>query len=436
MPGPSRRPRPASGTRALPVLALLTVSAFGALVVVPAARRPETNGFAAYYTASRVLLASPHDLARVYDDAWFRSQIDASGFRGVRDIYNVQPPTMALLLAPFAWLPVARARAAWVAASAAFWLLGCASLARALVDRAARLRATLAIAAATTTFVPLRDGFRQGQCYALLFLLLALHFELSLRCDGVSQERGGGVRAGLPLGLMLVTKQAGAWLAVVLLVGRRWRTAFGVVLAAGIVVVGSAPWVGMEAWRRFLAQLPSLASSPERTVTAYQTVTGLAGHLFTYDATWNPFPVLVAPRLAVTTTAIVTFGVLARSARALAAAGPSHPTRALALAMAAAPAVCLSPVAESYHFALVLPSLVAAWWWALSARASRRAWIGLGVATALLTVPQSLYGHPALVAGWRALLAYPRVYGSLVLWAWLLRALEGSSSAPELTRET
>jgi hypothetical protein len=406
---------------------MLTVFAFAALVVVPAARHPDTHGFAAYYTASRVLLASPHDLARVYDEAWFQSQIDASGFRRVRDIYNVQPPTMALLLVPVAWMRVGVARAVWVAASAGFWLLGCASLARALVERTARPRATLAIVAATTAFVPLRDGFRQGQCYALLFFLLALHLELSLRDDAGAHDGRRGWRAGVPLGLMLVTKQAGAWLVVLLLVGRRWRTLGGVALTASAVVLASAPWVGVEAWSRFLARLPSLASSPERTVTAYQTVTGLAGHLFTFDATWNPSPPVVAPLLATATTATVTLAVLARSARAFARAAPSHATRALSLAMAAAPAVCLAPIAESYHFVLVLPSLVVAWWWCLCARSSRRAWVGLGVATALLSVPQSLYGLPALQSGWGALLAYPRVYGSLLLWGWLLGALGGAS---------
>src|SRR6202042_769991 len=80
-------------------------------VLVPAALRPETGGFSAYYTAARLLLEGA-DISRVYDDAWFQSKIEAFGLRHVRDIFNVQPPTMTLLLVPVAWLPPLAARVA------------------------------------------------------------------------------------------------------------------------------------------------------------------------------------------------------------------------------------------------------------------------------------------------------------------------------------
>jgi len=83
------------------------------LVVWPAARAT-TNGFAAYYTAAHVLTHDPTAMERVYDDGWFAAQVERAGISGVYDIFNVQPPTMSLLLLPLVWLPPAAARVAFV----------------------------------------------------------------------------------------------------------------------------------------------------------------------------------------------------------------------------------------------------------------------------------------------------------------------------------
>ena len=56
---------------------LLSAAALGiyaVVVVIPACRHPHTNGFAAYYTASRILIETPADLPRAYDDTWFQGQ--------------------------------------------------------------------------------------------------------------------------------------------------------------------------------------------------------------------------------------------------------------------------------------------------------------------------------------------------------------------------
>jgi hypothetical protein len=50
----------------------------------------------------------------------------------------------------------------------------------------------------------------------------------------------------------------------------------------------------------------------------------------------------------------------------------------------------------------------------------RTAW--LAIAIALLAAPLP-YRDPALDEGWLALLAYPRVYGAWLLWAWLAREI-------------
>jgi hypothetical protein len=101
------------------------------------------------------------------------------------------------------------------------------------------------------------------------------------------------------------------------------------------------------------------------------------------------------------------------------------PVRALSLALAAALMTANAPLGESYHYVLVLPSLIVALWWAWQARAGKAAWLALGSVILLIAAPLP-YTDPRLAAGWWSLLAYPRVYGAYLLWGWLAWALHRS----------
>src|SRR4029079_6534975 len=100
--------------------------------------------------------------------------------------------------------------------------------------------------------------------------------------------------------------------------------------------------------------------------------------------------------------------------------------RALSIGMFIAPLVAVSPIADVYHDVMILPAILIAWWWALRGSAARRDWVVLALCTGLVCVPQRFYGSAQLRNGWAALLAYPRVYGSLILWGFLARALDRS----------
>jgi hypothetical protein len=77
---------------------------------------------------------------------------------------------------------------------------------------------------------------------------------------------------------------------------------------------------------------------------------------------------------------------------------------------------------EGYHYTLIVPAIVVACWWAWRARVGPWAWVALALALILLGAPLP-YMDAGLKAGWLALLAYPRVYGSYLLWGWLGWAL-------------
>jgi hypothetical protein len=85
----------------------------------------------------------------------------------------------------------------------------------------------------------------------------------------------------------------------------------------------------------------------------------------------------------------------------------------------------MAPIAESYHYCLVLPSIVVAWWWVPRTGLRVPSWGPLLAATLLLAATQRVYGAPAVQEGGLALFAYPRVYGAFMLWGWLVQALDG-----------
>ncbi|HCB50257.1 MAG TPA: hypothetical protein DEP47_12235 [Chloroflexi bacterium] len=82
--------------------------------------------------------------------------------------------------------------------------------------------------------------------------------------------------------------------------------------------------------------------------------------------------------------------------------------------------VLFAPLGEEYHQVVLLIPIV--WliltWWS-GQPLSRATLIVLGVALILYTVPFPI-NHPRLQQGWLALLAYPRLYGSWLVWLALI----------------
>jgi hypothetical protein len=262
--------------------------------------------------------------------------------------------------------------------------------------------------AAGTFYLPIIENLHRGQGYALLFFLLCLVVRALVRADG----RRAWL-AGVPLGLTLVLKSAGLWLWPLLLATPRRRVLLGAAAAALATVALFTPFVGWDIWPLYLADgFRFLAEEPTNHSPAHQTVASLAGYLL---------PTL--PALAKLLAVFVVGGVLVASVRLqrLASAAPSE--RALTLGLFTSFIVPAAPIGEGYHYLLLLPALVIAWWWAAQRRARPRAWLALAICTALVCIPQRIYGAPALAEGGLALLAYPRVYGALGLWAWHARAL-------------
>lgn len=396
--------------RALAIVLIIGCIGYARWIVLPAARA-NTHGFAAYYAAAYLLTHTPQNMEHVYDNDWFAAQISSVGIPGVYDIFNIQPPTMSLMLLPVVFLPPGTARWIWILQSLGLLLGGLVLLARAL---RLPLQCGVWIFPICLLYTPVTETLQYGQAYLLLFCLVCLLvWALLQNKDSV---------AGIALGSMLMLKSAAVWLWPLLLLKQRGRALLWACAMAASIGIISLPLIGVKTWRAYIGLLPQLARAPERPVTAYQTVTSLWGHLMVFDAKWNPSPLVNWPLPATVLTVTVLIITLVLSAHWSQLKGDPLETQALSLALFLSLVVTNTPFAEGYHYVLVLPAVLIAGWWAWQAKPGWKHWAILAMVTFLLGAPLP-YKSPGLTAGWLALVAYPRVYGAFLLWGWLGWAL-------------
>lgn len=347
-----------------------------------------SHSFPGYWVVARELMSGTPPV-RLYDVAYLDARLESQGFPADR---MFGPPTLALTLAPLAWLPYTTARAAWLVG--VLWPLLMASLASLFAPLGAP---GLLLAAAFALGQPTAANMAVGQTYPLM---LALHC-VALR----------GWRAGRPwhsaagLAPMIALRgwyglpQAAGWLVS----GR----------PAGLVAAGAAtlaivaltlPLLTVEAWQHFLTvQLPS-AGSEHAMALAYQTWRSLALHLTTAHPTLSPDPPLAGLGAGLWLAGAAVFAsVTVWAARR----GGQRP---VVFGLWTVAALLLAPVAEDHH--MILTALPAALLWR-HGRAAKAAVL----AAMVLLLPDWGYDRPTLLGGWRSVLGYPRLGGVLILWA-------------------
>lgn len=352
-----------------------------------------TTSFAGYWVVARAV-ADHVPVVDLYDSATLHARMRAEGV-GLTD-EMIGPPSLTLTLLPLAALTYEAARRAWLwGVCLPALTLGFAVAGRRAGPRVAPLVATLFLVSA-----PAAENLLVGQVYPA-FLLLHL---LALRAS----ERGEATLAGLAAAPMMAMR---GWYGLPLVAGwaasGRGRAAGAGVVAAGLLVVASVPWVGMDAWVYFVAEhLAQMSGNPWAGATGYQTLGSLALHLTT-DGPWAGAPALAAPGLARPLAGVASLLVgLSAWHIVRSPASPGHAFAALTCVE-----LLLSPFTQEYHFVLAaVPAGVAL---------GSRSWLarGLVVGALLLLLPAWDFQAPALVDGWWALAAYPRLLGSGLLFA-------------------
>jgi len=369
-------------------------------------------GFIGRYTASRLLVQGQFG-PQVYDDTWFAAQVQAATQTQFVEIFRPNLPTLSLLTLPFVGMSPQTARDSWI------WLnllalvgaLGVLAALEAWSLTGARWALLLAVVAATPA---LAANFRVGQVYTLLLFLFALAL------FGLVTQREW--LAGVALGLAFVFKTGGLLFWLLLVTHKKWRALGWGVATVLLIVLGSLPWIGLETWLAYPPAVWNFSSRGAISVTAYQTTAGLFSHLFQFEPAWNPAPVLHWPVLARLLTAAVTVAAVAVTLWT----GRRDDALPASFAALACLNIILLPVAEEYHFVLlILPIFI------LATRLMQSwpvqgllvDWLLLGAALLLLVAP--LPYEQLEWGGWWAVLAYPRLAaGWLVWWAAVGQARE------------
>jgi len=395
----------------LVVVWLVALAVFIQRVFIPAAKTV-TYGFMGYYTASW-LLAHGQWTPEFYDDARFTPQVEALSGGKIGDIISYNPPAVALILLPLVGLSPENARWIWTLMNGVLLALACGIMFRTLAHtQPVSGWLWLALSALALAYAPLAENFRFGQVYVFLLLLYAVGLWALVR----EQE----AVAGLGLGLAGVLKVSGLpiWL---LLLTRRWpRFPWWLYLVPMALVILSLPLLTPAMYFAFLSRIPAeLSSTPWITLTEYQTTNSFFAHFFRFDAQFNPAPLADWPALADVLTLLVvglslTF-TLWRSRLA---------DVTLAFAAATVLSVVIYPVAEQYHYTLLLLPLSVLAVDIAAHGGSPRFILAWALAAALLALPLP-YRDIHLSTGWLSLLAYPRLYGGWLLWGLLIKRMKG-----------
>ena len=358
-------------------------------------RAAASTSFPGYWVVGRLILAGVEGV-QLYDDAWLAAQLHAEGFVGDR---MLGPPSLALTLLPLAWLPYETARSIFMLVVLTPALLGSLWW----LSRRLSTGWGMLFVAAFALSRPVEAGMEVAQIYPVM---LALH------CLGLRGWERGQVRiGGLALAPMMAIRgwhglpQAAGWI-----LSGRWRGGLWAIGGTLGLIIASVPLVGGAAWWFFFTtHLSEAAQSQTAYALAYQTWRSLALHLTTFHPALSPDPPLVA----------LGSGLWLGGAGLIAAAslwaGRRLGARASGFALWTTVALLLAPFAEDHQ--LVLAALPAAVAWAEVPRLRPVVLVAL-----LLLLPDWGFDRPALLGGWRSLLAYPRLYGVGLLWLVLLSA--------------
>jgi len=354
---------------------------------------------------------------QLYDDAYALQAIADYTHGRARDILSPTPPTMFVFIVPFQWLPAPASGAVWLGLDILAPLLAAWLTLKAV--NAPSLALAGICASLLLMSMPLWENNTRGQ---------VLHWQMLLSALALyALARGRDALAGARLGLVFQLKLAGwpVWLGLAM--RARWRALAWVAEAAAALVLLSLPWVKVETWQFYLnSVLPRWVQAPVAAVPAYQTVGGFWQHLLRFDPSSNPAPVADRPRLAAVLSSACTLALLG-----LTLFGLRRAPLLLAVSAGLVLTVVLAPIAEQYHYLTAAPALIVAgveW----QRQGHRFAWGLLLALAGLLMFWPLYYKDPRLAVGWLAVLAYPRLWGGLLLWGGLYGL---ARSMPEPARQ-
>ena len=355
-----------------------------------------TQGFASYYTASKLLI-NGEKVENFYSDDWFSSKVE-NYVNGIYEIYFVNPPTTSLMLIPLTPFDYKTTRTFWIIFNVFLLILSILFLIKGF-DFTREWSPIVIIL--FLLFQPLYANIDFAQAYILIFFLLVLSWN-AFRSDNQTL-------LGILIGIMIVLKSAGLVLPILLIAQKKWRSLFWMMATLISISLISLPWIGIKAWFFYGEKLLQLNSLPSLSVTAYQTIHSIFYHLFVFSQRWNPFPVINIPALGILLSMTLSLLLLV----SVIYYGFKQKKSELSFAVFIIAGVVLSPVSLDYHYVvLLLPILIFINW--LKENSTKPLWILL-ILFYVLIAAELPYTSDKLAAGWLAIFAYPKLYGAIGL---------------------
>jgi hypothetical protein len=313
------------------------------------------------------------------------------------------------MMMPLAALSMGTARTLWAGTSLIFLFLGITLFGFVIFRVPFETKAFYMTTALLLLSAPLAENFEYGQAYGTLLAFYAI--ALFALCSGLDWL------AGCTLGLALALKASGLPLLMLFLLKGRWRLVGWALISFAALALFSIPLVGIDTWQIYLFEMiPRFLADPVIAVTAYQTIPGFLRHLFAYHEIWNPSPLANWPSFAKLFSLLITFTLVGAAGLA-----SRRATLAWTFCVGLLLSVILVPAAVEHHFLLLFPAFL------LAAHSPFVSKFPLYIAAGLIIVPL-MYTAKQFSTGPWALMAYPRLYGALILL--LLLHLHEKNSKP------
>jgi len=419
-------PKPASGLETVPrpvspqvfvppgivaagetLLVLLLLASFCWNSLRPGWKSLHTD-FPNYYLAAR-LYREGYPLARLYDWTWL--QHEKHRFEIDQPLVGFVPltPFSLLPMAPLAEVPPLQAKHIWLVLNLLFLTLEWRLLTRVTTLGGRRTLLLLLLA-----ILPLRTNFLYGQYYVFLLLLCTVAAILYLK----GWEASSGATLAFAAGLKVFP----AFFALFFLRKKRWGALKGFLaggLAVGLLSVGLLGW---QVNRVYVAEVLPRAlrgESHDPYSLTWNSVTGLLHRLLIAEPDLNPHPLLHAPALFGVLQPLWQTFVLLITLYFVAGARRDERRELFEWGAFTCMLLVLSSVTGTYHLCVLIFSVVLC---ADFLMQSGRKWLALA-----LVVPYVLLSYPFPISGteegWHSLLAVPRMWLLLAMWAVMLFAL-------------
>ncbi len=362
-----------------------------------------SNGFASYYTASRLLIEG-EEVANFYNDDYFSSNVERF-VPGIYEIYLVNMPTTSVMMLPFAMFDYSTARILWIAISLVLFAGSTLFLLKEMKFTEAWLPFILIL---IFSFQPLYSNIVSAQAYMFILSLMILMF--------IGYKSGKEKMQGVVVGISLILKSSGLLLLLLFVIQKKWKSLLWVSATVIFFFVSTLPFLGLSSWFAYGNKLFHYFDSPTLSVTAYQSIHSFFYHFFVLNEKWNPEPIFNLAIIGKLLTIMVSLTILIITS----ISSFKNKRSDIALGLFIIAGLILNPATIDYHYILILIPVIILLDW-LRNNSSFRMW-GIFLVSFILIALSIPYTSSKVTSGIWAILAYPKLYGALGLWGLSLRA--------------